>query len=51
MPVSACAAKRNLSKCGPHRNILGIEAAEKLIFVQQNDPATYAEREREVMIE
>ena len=28
----------------PNRNRMGIEAAQKLIFVQQNDPATYKER-------
>lgn len=44
MPVTACAAERNWSRWGltylPNRGRLGLGAAQKLIFVQQNDPAT-----------
>jgi hypothetical protein len=44
MPVTACAAERNWSKWGatfaPNRNALGLEVAQNMIFVQQNDPAT-----------
>jgi hypothetical protein len=55
MPVSACAAERNWSRWGatfvPNRNRLGLEAAQKLIFVQQNDPGTRGEREMDVLVE
>ena len=48
------AAQRSLSKWGatfvPNRNRLGLETAEKLIFVQQNDPAASDERETDVLI-
>ena len=44
MPVTACAADRNWSKWGqifvPKRNNLGREVAEKIIYVQLNDPCT-----------
>jgi hypothetical protein len=44
MPVTACASERNWSKWGltyvPNRNALGVESAQKLIYVQQNDPST-----------
>jgi hypothetical protein len=44
MPVTACAAERNWIKWGatfvPNRNALGVEVAQKMIFVQQNDLAT-----------
>jgi hypothetical protein len=55
MPVSACAAERNWSKWGatfvPNRNGLGLELAQKLIFVQQNDAVTRGEREVDVVVE
>jgi hypothetical protein len=44
MPVTACAAERNWSKWGatfvPNRNALGLEVAQTVISVQQNDLAT-----------
>jgi Protein of unknown function (DUF 659)/hAT family C-terminal dimerisation region len=44
MPVTACASERNWSKWGltfvPNRNALGIESAQKVIYIQQNDPST-----------
>jgi hypothetical protein len=49
MPVTACGSERNWSKWGqtfvPNRNALGIEAAQKLIYVKQNDPSTRIPRE------
>ena len=55
MPVTACAAERKLSKWGatyvPNRNRLGLEQAQKLIFVQQNDSVTRDEREEDVFVE
>jgi hypothetical protein len=54
MPVTACAAERNWSRWGltfePNRNRLGLETAQKLIFVQQNDPATRNKREEDVLV-
>lgn len=44
MCVTACASERNCSKWGltyvPNRNALGIDTAQKLIYVPQNNPAT-----------
>jgi hypothetical protein len=55
MPVSACAGERNWSRWGatfvPNRNRLGLEVAQKLIFVQQNDAGTRGEREIDVLVE
>ena len=55
MPVTACAAERNWSKWGatfvPNRNSLGLERAEQLIFIQQNDPVTRDTRESDVLVE
>jgi hypothetical protein len=55
MSVSACAAERNWSMWGatfvPNRNRLRLEPAQKLIFVQQNDPGTRGEREVDVVVE
>ena len=55
MPVTACAAEPNWSKWGatfmPNRNRLGLESAKKLIFVQQNDPATCKWRDMDVLVE
>jgi hypothetical protein len=50
MPVTACAAERNWSKFGllfvANRNALGLEIAQSIVFVQQNDPVTRASRKR-----
>ncbi len=55
MPVTSCSAERNWSRWGltfvPNRNRLGIEQAEKLIFIQQNDPAMRLQREEDVLVE
>jgi hypothetical protein len=44
MLVTPCAAERNWNKWGttfvPNRNALGLEIAQKMISVQQNDLAT-----------
>jgi hypothetical protein len=44
MPVTTCSVERNWSRWGltfaPNRNRLGLESAQKLIFVQQNVQAT-----------
>jgi hypothetical protein len=54
MPVTACAAERNWSKWGatfvPNRNALGLQTAQDLIFVQQNDPMTWAKREADTYL-
>jgi hypothetical protein len=54
MPVTACAAERNWSRWGltfvPNRNRLGLGSAQKLIFVQQNDPATRSVRDMDVLV-
>jgi hypothetical protein len=48
MPVTSCAAERNWSKwgkvCVANRANLGIETAEKMIFISQNDPETRLKR-------
>jgi hypothetical protein len=53
MPVTACAAERNWSRWGltfvPNRN-RELETAQKLIFVQQNDPATRNKTEEDVLV-
>jgi hypothetical protein len=50
MPVTACSAERNWSKWRAtfvlHRNALGIETAQDVIFLQQNDPATCTHSQR-----
>lgn len=55
MPVTACSTERVNSKLGKvftaDRNALGLEKAEALVYVQQNDPVTRNEREYEVMVE
>jgi hypothetical protein len=52
--VTACAAERNWSKWGatfvPNRNALGLEKAQDLIFVQQNDPMTRAKRDADTLV-
>ena len=52
--VTACAAERNWSRWGltfvPNRNRLGLGQAQKLMFVQQHDPATRDERELDVLV-
>jgi hAT family C-terminal dimerisation region len=44
LPVTACASERNWSKLAltyvPDSNPLGVESAQKLIHVQQNDLST-----------
>jgi hypothetical protein len=54
MPVTTCSAERNWSRWGltfvPNRNRLGLESAQKLIFVQQNDPATLTVRDEDVLV-
>lgn len=57
MPVTACASERNWSRWGqtyvPNRNALGLETAQKLIFVQQNTPCVENDTddcEREVLV-
>jgi hypothetical protein len=44
MPVTACASERNWSKWGltyvPNRNALGVASAQKMIYIQQNNPST-----------
>ena len=58
MPVTACGAERNWSKWGqtfvPNRNNLGLDVAQKMIFVQQNDPSARIARGfegRDVLVE
>jgi hypothetical protein len=55
MPVAACAAEGNWSKWGatflPNRDRLGLDTAEKLIFVQQNDPTTRTERRFDILVD
>jgi hypothetical protein len=52
--VTACAAERNWSCWGltfvPNGNRLGLDQAQKLIFIQQNDPATCVEREHDELV-
>ena len=60
-PVTACAASGEphfrllWSKWGasfsPDRTKLGLEVAQKMIFVQQNDPATRELRDMDVLVE
>jgi hypothetical protein len=54
MCVTACAAERNWSHWGstfvPNRSRLGLGQAQKLIFIQQNDPATCVEREHDELV-
>jgi hypothetical protein len=54
MCVTACAAERNWSHWGlmfvPNRNRLGLGQAQKLIFIQQNDPATRVQREHDELV-
>jgi hypothetical protein len=52
MCVTACAAELNWSHWCltfvPNRNRLGL--GQKLIFIQQNDPATRVEREHDELV-
>jgi hypothetical protein len=44
MCVTACAAERNWSRWSltfaPNRNALGLDTAQKVVFIQMNDPKT-----------
>ena len=55
MPASACSVERVNSKLGntfvPNRNALGAEAAQDLVYVQQNDPLTCDVRDKDVLVE
>jgi hypothetical protein len=55
MPVSACAAERKWSQWGasfvPIRIRLGLEPAQTLMFVQQNDVGTRDECEVDVLVQ
>jgi hypothetical protein len=54
MPVTTCSAERNWSKWRAtfvlHRNALGIETAQDMIFVQQNDPAAHSQRSTDMYV-
>ena len=43
-PVNSCAPERNWSRWGlvftPNRNLLGLEQASKLVYIQSNDAMT-----------
>jgi hypothetical protein len=55
MCVTACSSERNWSKWGllfvPHRNALGLERAQRLVFAQQNDLSTRAVRSMDTVVE
>ena len=55
MPVTACASERNWSRWGllftPNRNLLGLDQASKLVFIQSNDPMTRVGRGYDAFVE
>ena len=55
MFVNSCASERNWSRWGlvftPNRNLLGLEQASKLVYIQSNDAMTRIARGYDAFVE